>query len=148
MVHVSNYHETMLWCYNAIVNSHQRWKQTRNRVCFHLWCELTSTMRCNGMTSFMEFMPIVLLENPCQGISLASHFANSKWFTNFLHNFTRKHLSVFAVVLLACFAVALGHLGYVRTGDCTCVTGRNLRIRSGGMTFYLYHDYSFLHWYL
>ena len=28
----------------ARVNSHQRWKQTRFRVCFHLWCELTSTM--------------------------------------------------------------------------------------------------------
>ena len=25
----------------VMVNSHQRWKQTRNRVCFHLWCELT-----------------------------------------------------------------------------------------------------------
>ena len=25
----------------VLVNSHQRWKQTRNRVCFHLWCELT-----------------------------------------------------------------------------------------------------------
>ena len=29
---------------NARVNSHQRWKQTRFRVCFHLWCELTTTM--------------------------------------------------------------------------------------------------------
>ena len=28
----------------VVVNSHQRWKQTRNRVCFHLWCELTTTM--------------------------------------------------------------------------------------------------------
>ena len=25
----------------VMVNSHQRWKQTRNRVCFHLWYELT-----------------------------------------------------------------------------------------------------------
>ena len=24
-----------------LVNSHQRWKQMWNRVCFHLWCELT-----------------------------------------------------------------------------------------------------------
>ena len=39
--------KTMLWHHNARVNSHQRWKQTRFRVCFHLWCELTSTM--NGM---------------------------------------------------------------------------------------------------
>ena len=36
--------QTMLWHLNARVNSHQRWKQTRFRVCFHLWCELTSTM--------------------------------------------------------------------------------------------------------
>ena len=36
------FHET---CHSAtfivIVNSHQRWKQKRNRICFHLWCELT-----------------------------------------------------------------------------------------------------------
>ena len=36
--------QTMLWHLNTRVNSHQRWKQTRFRVCFHLWCELTSTM--------------------------------------------------------------------------------------------------------
>ena len=36
--------QTMLWHHNARVNSHQRWKQTRFRVCFHVWCELTSTM--------------------------------------------------------------------------------------------------------
>ena len=35
---------TMMWHHNARVNSHQRWKQTRFRVCFHLWCELTSTI--------------------------------------------------------------------------------------------------------
>ena len=34
----------MLSHHNARVNSHQRRKQTRFRVCFHLWCELTSTM--------------------------------------------------------------------------------------------------------
>ena len=34
----------MLGHYNTRVNSHQRWKQKRFRVCFHLWCELTSTM--------------------------------------------------------------------------------------------------------
>ena len=34
----------MLWHHNARVNSHQRWKQTRFRVCLHLWCELTSTI--------------------------------------------------------------------------------------------------------
>ena len=36
--------QTMLWCLNARVNLHQRWKQTRFRICFHLWCELTNTM--------------------------------------------------------------------------------------------------------
>ena len=36
--------QTMLWHHNARVNSHQRWKQMRFRICFHLWCELTSTM--------------------------------------------------------------------------------------------------------
>ena len=57
----------------VLVNSHQRWKQTRSGVCFHLWCELTLTLwcpsivwslfseiKCNGMTSFMEFMKCVL----------------------------------------------------------------------------------------
>ena len=65
-----------------MVNSHQRWKQTQNRVCFHLWCELTLVNRpiifgkmhflliseieffheikCNGITSFMEFMTMDL----------------------------------------------------------------------------------------
>ena len=36
--------QTMLWHHYVRVNSHQRWKQTRFRVCFHLWCELTITM--------------------------------------------------------------------------------------------------------
>ena len=35
---------TMLWHHNARVNSQQRWKQKRFRICFHLWCELTNTM--------------------------------------------------------------------------------------------------------
>ena len=36
--------QTMLWHHNTKVNSHQRWKQTRFRICFHLWCEVTSTI--------------------------------------------------------------------------------------------------------
>ena len=36
--------QMMLWHHNTRVNSHQRWRQTRFRVCFHLWCELTDTM--------------------------------------------------------------------------------------------------------
>ena len=36
------FHETCPFVtFIVVVNSHQRWKQTRNRVCFHLWCELT-----------------------------------------------------------------------------------------------------------
>ena len=66
-------HECHETCHSVtfivLVNSHQRWKQTRNRVCFQLWCELTLALwchsivrslfyeiKCNGMTSFMEFM--------------------------------------------------------------------------------------------
>ena len=30
----------------VLVNSHQRWKQTWNRACFHLWCELTLALWC------------------------------------------------------------------------------------------------------
>ena len=36
--------QTMLWHQNSRVNSHQRWKQTRFLICFHLWCELTTTL--------------------------------------------------------------------------------------------------------
>ena len=36
------FHETChSFTFIVLVNSHQRWKQTRFRVCFHLWCELT-----------------------------------------------------------------------------------------------------------
>ena len=44
MLFHENWLQTMLWHQNAGVNSHQRWKQTRFCVCFHLWRELTSTM--------------------------------------------------------------------------------------------------------
>ena len=50
----------------VLVNSHQRWKQTQKRICFHLWSELTLALWCysivwslfswNKMTSFTEFM--------------------------------------------------------------------------------------------
>ena len=66
------FHET---CHSVtfivLVNSHQRWKQTWNRVCFHLWCELTLALWCHSIvwslheiicyekTSFMEFMIIL-----------------------------------------------------------------------------------------
>ena len=33
----------------VLVNSHQRWKQTRNRVCFHHWRELTLALWCHSI---------------------------------------------------------------------------------------------------
>ena len=73
-----DFHET---CHSVtfivLVNSHQRWKQTRNRVCFHLWCKLTLALRChsivwnlyswrcNGMKNFMEFMRWLLISTWC-----------------------------------------------------------------------------------
>ena len=44
------FHET---CHSVtcivLVNSHQRWKQTRYCVCFHLWCELTLALWCHSI---------------------------------------------------------------------------------------------------
>ena len=52
--------QTMLWHRNARVNSHQRWKQTRFRVCFHLWCELTSTMNVTErQVSWNSCLPVI-----------------------------------------------------------------------------------------
>ena len=51
-MHNRNYefHET---CHSVtfivVINSHQRWKQTRNRVGFHRWCELTLALRCHSI---------------------------------------------------------------------------------------------------
>ena len=42
------FHETCHFTFIVLVNSHQRWKQTRNRVCFHLWCELTLVVWCHS----------------------------------------------------------------------------------------------------
>ena len=42
--------QTLLWHLNVRVNSDQRWKQMRFRICFHLWCELTSTMSAIAFT--------------------------------------------------------------------------------------------------
>ena len=47
---IHEFHET---CHSVtfivLVNSHQRWKQTRHRVCFHLWCELTPALWCQSI---------------------------------------------------------------------------------------------------
>ena len=61
--------QTMLWHHNARVNSHQRWKQTRFRICFRLWCELTSTM---NVTEWQVSW------NSCIGLYLA--LRNATWF--------------------------------------------------------------------
>ena len=51
------FHET---CHSAtfivLVNSHQRWKQTRVRVCFHLWCELTLALWCPSIVWSLFFI--------------------------------------------------------------------------------------------
>ena len=47
--------QTMLWHHNARVNSHQRWKQTRNRVWFRLWCELILALWCNSIVWSLFF---------------------------------------------------------------------------------------------
>ena len=33
----------------VLVNSHQRWEQTWNRICFHLCCELTLVLWCHSI---------------------------------------------------------------------------------------------------
>ena len=72
--------QTMLWHHNARVNSHQRWKQTRFRVCFHLWCELTQYNECNGMTSFMEFMLWTISYPPLnRNAVFCIHLPSSTW---------------------------------------------------------------------
>ena len=44
------FHETcQSVTFYVLVNSHQRWKQTQNRVCCHLWCELTLALWCNSI---------------------------------------------------------------------------------------------------
>ena len=59
--------QTMLWCHNARVNSHQRWKQTRNRVCFHLWCKLTLALWLNNIVwcPFGDIQPSKSRETCC-----------------------------------------------------------------------------------
>ena len=37
-------------------SSHQRWKQMRNRVCFHFWCELTLALWCHSIVWSLFFM--------------------------------------------------------------------------------------------
>ena len=46
----------------VLVNSHQRWKQTRNRVCFHLWCELTLALWCHSIIWSLLFHEINVTE--------------------------------------------------------------------------------------
>ena len=47
------YHEFHETCHSVtfivLVNSQQRWQQMRNRICFHLWCELTLALWCHSI---------------------------------------------------------------------------------------------------
>ena len=106
---IHEFHET---CQSVIfivlVNSHQRWKQTRNRVCFHLWCELTLALwshsivgvffhkiKCNGMTSFMEF---ILYEEA--DLAFSSCSVSHSWVICYFchHHFPTFCSAVFAIV--------------------------------------------------
>ena len=53
-------HESHETCHSftfiVLVNSHQRWKQTRFRVCFHLLCELTLASWCHNIIWSLFFM--------------------------------------------------------------------------------------------
>ena len=74
--------QTMLWHHYARVNSHQRWKQTRFRICFHLWCELTSTMneqndKFHGIHDIPRDPQFTVLRNP-QSAPVHSDPANEK----------------------------------------------------------------------
>ena len=46
----------------VLVNSHQRWKQMQNRVCFHLWCELTLALWCQSIIWSLFFMKYNAME--------------------------------------------------------------------------------------
>ena len=79
--------QMMLWHHNARVNSYQRWKQTRIRVCFHLWCELTNAMRCNGMTSFMKFLLSFPLNMATHAVGFSALSGSNSGVLCFLHIF-------------------------------------------------------------
>ena len=73
----------MLWHHYARVNSHQRWKQTRFRVCFHLWCELTITMNVaewqvswNSWKSFFgrKILDFKIFAPPLEGFAPPGNF--------------------------------------------------------------------------
>ena len=57
-----------------------------NYICFHLWCELTLAlfvvffheMKCNAMTSFMEFMNC---SEKCLEIVANGFYTNMAWVT-------------------------------------------------------------------
>ena len=57
------FHETCLsFTFIVLVNSHQRRKQTRNCVCFHLWCELTLALWCHIIIWSLFFMKLNVAE--------------------------------------------------------------------------------------
>ena len=76
--------QTMLWDHSAWINSRQRWKQTRFRVCFHLWCELTTTMNVTGRQVSWN-------SGRCRWkLSVRTHFASKASFAIYLARYRIK----------------------------------------------------------
>ena len=74
----------------VLVNSHQRWKQTRNRVCFHLWCELTLALWCHSIVWSPFFMKWDVTEwqvswNSCTGLHQSSSVAIHQGWEALMH---------------------------------------------------------------
>ena len=83
----------MLWHHNARVNSHQRWKQTRFRVCFHLWCELTSTInvtewQLSWNSCYWHRPNIIYSQRTSSDIKRAKCLTFLQWRGSYLHAVT------------------------------------------------------------
>ena len=65
----------MLWHHNTRVNSHQRWKQTRFRICFHLWCKLTNTTNVTEWQVSWNSYKVFALKNGTEHCSKNSQYA-------------------------------------------------------------------------
>ena len=61
--------QTMMWHHDARVNLHQGWKQTRIRVCFHLWGELTSTMSTIDLCGITALFDVFLETHKHQNLT-------------------------------------------------------------------------------
>ena len=99
--------KTMLWHYNARVNSHQRWKQTRFRVWFHLWCELTSTM---NVTEWQ------VSGNSCDAFAYIIRYEEQHKYLN-SYMLPSQKLAVWAIVSRSAAAKCLSHEQPLCTGQ-------------------------------